>query len=42
MLQLIAWTLRDDGPTLRDHLESRPGHPFRRRTTQAEPKTTAA
>ena len=42
MLQLIAWTLRDDGPTLRDHLESRPGHAFRRRTTRAEPKTTAA
>ena len=25
MLPLIAWTLRDDGPTLRDHLESPSG-----------------
>ena len=31
MLQIIAWSLRDDGPTLRDHLASRPGCAFRRR-----------
>lgn len=32
MLQIIAWGLRDDGPTLRDHLANRPGCVFRRRS----------
>ena len=30
MLQLICWTLRDDGPTLADHFAHRPASPFRR------------
>ena len=32
MLQLIAETLREDGPTLRDRINSRPVSPFRRGT----------
>ena len=35
MLQLIAWGLREDGPTLRDHLASRPGNVFRRRKNRS-------
>jgi hypothetical protein len=35
MLQIIAWTLRDDGPTLREQLANRPGCVFRRRSTQS-------
>lgn len=30
MLQLVVWTLRDDGPTLTDGLNSLPTSPFRR------------
>ena len=30
VLQLICWTLRDDGPTLADHFDTRPASPFRR------------
>ena len=38
MLQLLAWSLRDDGPTLKDYLANRPGCAFRRRTdTQTTP-----
>lgn len=29
MLQLLCWSLRNDGPTLADYLATRPGHPFR-------------
>ncbi len=32
MLQLLAETLREDGPTLRDRINSRPVSPFRRGT----------
>ena len=31
LLQIVAWGLREDGPTLRDHLANRPGCAFRRR-----------
>lgn len=41
MLQLVAWTLRDDGPTLRTHFDTRAGNPFRRKTTNHEPNTIA-
>jgi hypothetical protein len=33
ILQIIAWGIRDDGPTLRDLLARRPGCPFYRRST---------
>lgn len=33
LLQIIAWGLRDDGPTLREHLAKRPGCVFRRRSS---------
>ena len=36
MLQIIAWGLREDGPTLRDHMSSRPGCIFRRRSSERE------
>jgi hypothetical protein len=36
MLQLIAWGLREDGPTLRDHFANRPGCVFRRRSSGTE------
>jgi hypothetical protein len=41
MLQLLCWSLRDDGPTLTDHMASRPGQPFRR-TPHKETPTVAA
>jgi len=41
MLQLLCWSLRDDGPTLADYMASRPGQPFRR-TTRPETPTVAA
>jgi hypothetical protein len=42
MLQLLAWTLRDDGPTLRDYLADRPGSAFRRRSSLEPSQTNAA
>ena len=33
MLQLLAWSLRDDGLTLKNYLTNRPGCVFRRRPT---------
>lgn len=41
MLQLLAWSLREDGPTLKDFLANRPGCVFRRRRLQPEPATAA-
>jgi hypothetical protein len=41
LLQLLAWSLRDDGPTLEDYMASRPGQPFRR-STRPETPTAAA
>jgi hypothetical protein len=38
MLQLVCWTLREDGPTLTDYFASRRGNPFRQRR---ETKTLA-
>jgi hypothetical protein len=42
MLQLLAWSLRNDGPTLKDYMANRPGCAFRRRThTQPTPAVAA-
>lgn len=40
MLQLVCWTLREEGPTLEDYFATRPTAPTRRRTN-AEPPTLA-
>ena len=37
-LQLLAWSLREDGPTLKDYMANRPGSVFRRRC-RSEPET---
>jgi hypothetical protein len=42
MLQLLAWSLRDDGPTLKDYMANRPGCAFRRRTDTQTTSSVAA
>ena len=42
MLQLLAWTLRDDGPTVKSYLAERAGCAFRRRTNPPIPCDAAA
>ncbi len=42
MLQLLVWSLRDDGPTLGDYMANRPGCAFRRRTNPPPTHSTAA
>jgi hypothetical protein len=41
MLQLLCWNLREDGPTLKEYLEARPGQPFRRATPDQESAVAA-
>ena len=33
MLQLLTWSLRDDGPTLKTYMSERSGCAFRKRTS---------
>jgi hypothetical protein len=42
LLQIIAWGLRDDGPTLRKQLANRPGCVFRRRSNQSNARCSIA